>query len=178
MGLDLTIISEDVKERLIEGPKECYHCGSNIPYTIHNLWWFCFVCGRYTGIQVEGRVRNSEHSCLPVWSSYIEDESVVNRCDFNFCPRESFFGIQTDYWESRNLLRKRNWGHTIEFAEEMAEKLKGKKKRTPSPSPTLENFTPTKQEDPEFERKFAAFEASLVRKREAKEKSVAKRRVR
>jgi len=97
-----------------QGPKICFWCGTEIPYTIHDTYWYCFTCGRFTDNETEGRCKKGEHACI---HQVINDESspsVMIGCKKGYCTKVLILS-QREYQIFKKKTEEQRYVHSAEF---------------------------------------------------------------
>ncbi len=153
-----------------EGPINCYWCSEPIPYTISDIYWYCWNCRRYTRNSQIGE-ELKEHFCGRRKILSPENKVVMSQCtseSIYICPVPLITLTQFDYQEDllkrerKNSYHTREWYYKVQTSIEEHKKIQAiKRERFVSSHPVLAN-----PESVEYKTSFAKFEARELRKAE------------
>jgi len=103
-----------VKKSPALGARTCPYCGKEIPYSIDNTCWYCFVCQSYSRIDTVGSHRCSE------FEKFLDmDKGHYESC--RTCGKVKVVRFD-EIEDSAKFEAKKNYVHSLEFAAEVEAK--------------------------------------------------------
>ncbi len=151
-----------------EGPTICYWCGSSIPFTINDVYWYCWNCRRYTrNDQIETELK--QHFCGQRNIISPEHKIVMSQCvseDSYSCSVPLITLTQFEYQESILQGERKDSYHTKEWYYKVQESMVVSKTRTSVRKKVLVERIPllAEPESDAYKTKFAKFEEKEAKK--------------
>lgn len=146
-----------------EEGRNCSHCGTWIPYSIHDRHWYCFECGFYTDNDVPLDYVPTGHKHQ--WKVAPVEGGIVHFCATPFCEI-SFTQTTRQYEKDLEKTRERNYVHSREWKQafEAADSY-----RRDRPLPSL-IAVPVKNIEEASPKELAQFERFLQRKVDSRDR--------